>query len=639
MKKKKFKIKISKFFVITISFIAFVFLTSMIYGLFATNTNGLLSSSITDYKWCNIIYIFFRYLPAGFATSYVIAWTCIFGAKSDGSRLRFSPAMFTRYRRVMIEGIIAVFFMSIGFEVFVPLMNQKMLYHKELPVLLREYKATANALYDNGRYEFANEYAMLAFDLDPTDKETRKILQKTELSSEKVDKSEEFKQKVVKNKIESMPSFLLNELNFGKTYVNLQKVDRLLPEEMTSYKLLLLAEECFSREEWFNAHYYSQIGLKMSEKNDINCLKLKNLASEAWNKISSVKMNGTSEDNKLFAKKLEGYSALMENDYFKAYYIFKNLSQTSKQISLDKDVQKYLQISQDNLQKMFFFTEETFKLEGFESARNVRFKIDLPDDSVLVIFIKGVTIASTKSEYIQYLRGLSIYKFSKDGECIYGTYTPYAKMSSISADILEESEKSYFGIDNSIKKLPILLLRSTDRNRSDLVVGPQVKIGKTHDFENGFFIFPMEFEDFEILKKVSAGIDTVSVSTLFNFTDKAKKYGYSEEIFAQYQLNRLFYPIWTLCLFILLGIISWHGRIPADSVFKFKWLLILPVLYVSLVFIYEEMVGLFNVINYQIVAIFGKSFSLAVAVVFYSLCMFVASVMFLGCRNTTEQNF
>ena len=71
-----------------------------------------------------------------------------------------------------------------------------------------------------------------------------------------------------------MPKYLMNELDFGKTYTNLQETERSLPDEMTSYKLLLAARACFAKEDWFGAHYYSQMGLKMSSQKDINKIKL-----------------------------------------------------------------------------------------------------------------------------------------------------------------------------------------------------------------------------------------------------------------------------------------------------------------------------------------------------------------------------
>ena len=638
MKEKKFKIKITRFFVITVSFVVFVFLMSLCYGWFATNTNGLLSSSVTGYKWCNVFRIFFRLLPSAFATSFVVAWTCVFGANSEGSRLRFSPAMFARYRRVMIDSIIAVLFISLGTEVFVPLMNEKMAGHRDLPVLLREYKEIAKGLYDQGRYEFADEYAKLAVELDPSDEEAKAIAQKTGLSAEKTNKSDEFKKHEAKQPIESMPKYLMNELDFGKTYTNLQETERSLPDEMTSYKLLLAARACFAKEDWFGAHYYSQMGLKMSSQKDINKIKLMELAADSWNKLSAAREEGDSEDKQRFARKLEGYSALLENDFFRAYYIFRALYLNSKEYSLDPDVRKYLDIAQTNLQKQYFFADETFKLEGFESARNVRFRVSHTDGTVSVVFIRGVTVATSKAGYVQYLRGLGIYRLSDEGKYLYGSYTPYAKMTAVSTSAFTAEEKAHFGIADSIKRVPFLLLRSTDRNNDDVVVGTEVKFGSSSDFENGFYILPMEFDDFDMLKKVSAGVESAGISTLFAFTDKAKGYGFSEEVYTQFLLNRIFYPIYMLILFILLGLLSWHGRVPSGSVFKFKWMIIFPVLFMVSIGAYGILMGFFKVCNYEIVAMAGKNLSLLTGVGLYALALLVVSVLFLASRNSAERN-
>ena len=145
----------------------------------------------------------------------------------------------------------------------------------------------------------------------------------------------------------------------------------------------------------------------------------------------------------------------------------------------------------------------------------------------------------------------------------------------------------------------------------------------------------MPFSDFELIEQASSGADSMNLISLFNFVSKAEKYGYSAESFAHILMNRMLKPLYLLILFIVIAYLAWHFRLEENSVFKFKWIIMFPVLCAAYYFLYKLALCLFKFINYGLLGVSGVSFSIAAGTIVYVLIFAIVSVFFLSCRNSS----
>ena len=147
----------------------------------------------------------------------------------------------------------------------------------------------------------------------------------------------------------------------------------------------------------------------------------------------------------------------------------------------------------------------------------------------------------------------------------------------------------------------------------------------------------MEFTDFSLLKSVSGGVESMGLQEVYRFVPKAEKYGFVEEVFRQTLVNRLLYPLFMLICMVCVGIGAWHGRISADGVFKFKWIIVFPLLSFVLLCAYYLSHFVFRMINYSLMSICGQTSVVFAGLFLYLVIFFGVSVMFLACKNSMSR--
>lgn len=615
--------KVSKTLIISSIFLIFSLIACIIYGQFFVKLPELIGTSVPKFKLLWGLKAFCMILPAVFATSVNISWAIDFGLDPHNSRLRFSDAMFGRYKKIIISSLIMILIITCGTEIALPFINSQIKAEETLPLLMIEYQHTARNLYDSEKYESAYHYARLAFEIDPENKDNKELMHITEIFYNK-------EVEISKNLISQINEMTFKDPTFG--FSKPKKDPATSPYK--TYELLTTAKNCLAANDWFGAHYYSQLGLQASSSKDINQTELKHIAAAAWNHLNQTRFAGTTEEQKIFAKKYEGYVNLVNGDILRAYYIFHALSLQSKKLSIDPDVIRYLKIAQDALEVQYFFTDETKNLQGYESARNIYFKLDDKESGgTTLYYIKGVTTTGSGSNMIQYLRGLEIISLDSVGFYRSGYYVPYAKLSCMMTTSFDKEALSTMGIDEGLKAIPFIQLNSVDRNFPDSVSGPIYKGGYSLKNADPYIILNMPFYDFDLIKQASNGAETMNLISIFNFVNKAVNYGYSEEIFEHVLLNRLMNPIFLLILFLIVGWLAWHFRLNEDSVFKFKWIVMFPLLGFAYALLYQLAECLFKFINYGVLGFTSVSSYICAASVLYIILLIIASLIFLSCRN------
>ena len=597
------------------TFLIIGFVLCLVFGFLYPHPVELINSAVFPYKFLSGLQYFLAFLPALFFAGFIISLAVHFGHNAEGGFKRFSKATLERYKLVIITSLICAFVLTLSNECFSILIKNKKENLINRPKIITEYVKVGNNLLNQGYCNRALNYANAALKLEPNSKEASILKDKATVEINRMETSN-LHFKLYENDIEP------------------DTVDRVLinPEQISEvYTLYQKAVECFDNEEWFNAHYYATLGINLATPKDPNLSNLKDIANEAWNNLTEFVKLQKSEDQNHFEKKYEGYLALHQKDDLKAYYIFKELSTTSRELSIDPDVNFYLDVAENRIREKYFFVDETFEQESFEYANNIYFAYDYKDGSKDIVYFKGVTSVEETGNSIQYLRDLTIVTIDKDKEVYRTVKVPYAKVLPVSVESLNETTKQLLEIDEKTKSIPYLMLNSIGRSDSSIKITPTFTYATEQNVPNpSFLILPIPFDDFILLEKNTINPDTLSLIDLVKFVNIAEKYGFAETIFVQVLMNRLLFPLWILIILIFAATFAWHNRIGDSQYFKFSWIFSFPFIILLCMAYYKIAMFVFMLNNYALIVCFKNSLGIVAAIVFYVLLLFIVSLYFVS---------
>ena len=597
------------------TFLIIGFVLCLVFGFLYPHPVELINSAVFPYKFLSGLQYFLAFLPALFFAGFIISLAVHFGHNAEGGFKRFSKATLERYKLVIITSLICAFVLTLSNECFSILIKNKKENLINRPKIITEYVKVGNNLLNQGYYNRALNYANAALKLEPNSKEASILKDKATVEINRMETSN-LHFKLYENDIES------------------NTVDRVLinPEQISEvYTLYQKAVECFDNEEWFNAHYYATLGINLATPKDPNLSNLKDIANEAWNNLTEFVKLQKNENQNHFEKKYEGYLALHQKDDLKAYYIFKELSTTSRELSIDPDVNFYLDVAENRIREKYFFVDETFEQESFEYANNIYFAYDYKDGSKDIVYFKGVTSVEETGNSIQYLRDLTIVTIDKDKEVYRTVKVPYAKVLPVSVESLNETTKQLLEIDEKTKSIPYLMLNSIGRSDSSIKITPTFTYATEQNVPNpSFLILPIPFDDFILLEKNTINPDTLSLIDLVKFVNIAEKYGFAETIFVQVLMNRLLFPLWILIILIFTATFAWHNRIGDSQYFKFSWIFSFPFIILLCMAYYKIAMFVFMLNNYALIVCFKNSLGIVAAIVFYVSLLFIVSLYFVS---------
>ena len=596
-------------------FIGIGLIVSFITGFAGAIPASVPESSAFVYKLMKGLQNFGRYIPGVAITGFTVSCSVHFGRNSEGSTERFSKAMMDRFKIVMIVSISMAFFLTICTEVLVLLTANKQSSIINRPKIVNEYINVGNKLFDNGYYERAMNYADAALKLSPNEKKAIDLRDRSDVE--------------INRARTSNIRFKLYE-----SVEEAEKVDHVVIDAQQInevYQLYIKAKDAFENKEWFNAHYYSELGIKLATPKDPNLEELKKLSTAAWNNLTEYHDLAKSEGQLIFERKFQGYLALVQKDDLKAYYIFRELYQSSREMQSDPDVVFYLEIAENRINERCFFVDETFELKSFENANDVYFAYEYADGSRDVIYFKGMTTVASTGNSIQYLRALTIVSVARNGEIFRTMEVPYAKVLPVSVKTLTPTTKALMGIDDSIDCVPYIMLKSVGRDSPDIHNEPlyTYSSGETATTPE-YLLLSIPYDDFLLLEKSTSTPESMSLPSLFKLVHMAAKYGFCTEVYGQAFMNRIFYPLWILILFILLAGFGWNNRINPTQYFKFSWAFaFIPFILISMLF-YKMVLFLFRLLNYVLLGGLGISGGMITALVLYILMLISASVFFVS---------
>ena len=572
-------------------------------------------SSVFLYKFMTGLQNFGKYIPVLAITGFVVSCSVNFGRNAEGSTERFSKAMMERFKTVMMVSISIAFFLTVCSEVLGLLTTNKKTSIVNRPKIVNDYINVGNKLFDNGYYERAMNYADAALKLSPNERRAVDLRDRSDVE--------------INRARTSNIRFKLYE-----SVEKAEKVDRVVIDAQQInevYKLYEKAESAFNKKEWFNAHYYSELGIKLATPKDPNLEELKKLSTAAWNNLTEYHDLAKTEGQLIFEKKYQGYLALVQKDDLKAYYIFRELYQSSRDMQSDPDVVFYLHIAENRINERSFFVDETFELKSFESANDVYFAYEYADGSRDVIYFKGMTTVASTGDSIQYLRALTIISVNRNGEIFRTMTVPYAKVLPVSVKTLTPNTKALMGIDDNIDCVPYIMLKSVGRDSPDIHNEP------LYTYQNGetastpeYLLLSIPYDNFLLLEKSTSTPESMSLPALIKLVRMAAKYGFCPEVYGQALMNRLFYPLWILVIFILLAGFGWNNRIDANQYFKFSWAFaFIPFILISMLF-NKMVMFLLRLINYVLLGGLGISGGMIAGFVLYVVMLICASVIFVS---------
>ena len=596
-------------------FIGIGLIVSIIYGFMSEVPATVPQTSAFVYKLMNGIQNFGRYIPGVAITGFTVSCSVHFGRNSEGSTERFSKAMLERFKTVMIVSIIMAFFLTFCSEVLVLLTGNKKSSIINRPKIVTEYINVGNRLFDNGYYERAMNYAEAALKLSPNEKHALNLRDRADVEINRARTSNiRFKLYESVEEAEKVDHVVIDAAQINEVY-----------------QLYLKANEAFTKKEWFNAHYYSELGIKLATPKDPNLEELKKISTAAWNNLTEYHDLAKTQGQLTFEKKYQGYLALVQKDDLKAYYIFRELYQSSREMQSDPDVVFYLQIAENRINERCFFIDETFELKSFESANDVYFAYEYADGSRDVIYFKGMTTVASTGHSIQYLRALTIVSVTRNGEVFRTMTVPYAKVLPVSVKTLTPTTKALMGIDDSIDCVPYIMLKSVGRDSPELHNEP------LYTYQNGetantpeYLLLSIPYDDFLLLEKSTSTPESMPLASLFKLVHMAAKYGFCTEVYGQALVNRIFYPLWILIMFILLAGFGWNNRINPAQFFKFSWALaFIPFILISILY-NKMMMFLFRLVNYVLLGGFGLSGGMVAALVLYIILFICSAIIFVS---------
>ena len=596
-------------------FIAIGLIVSFVTGFISDVPSSVPASSVFVYKLMTGLQNFGKYIPGVAITGFAVSCSVHFGRNAEGSTERFSKAMMDRYKMVMIISISIAFFLTICTEVLCLVTANKQVSIINRPKIVNDYINVGNKLFDNGYYERAMNYADAALKLSPNEKNAINLRDRADVE--------------INRARTSNIRFKLYE-----SVEEAEKVDRVVIDAQQInevYQLYLKAQEAFEKKEWFNAHYYSELGIKLATPKDPNLEELKKMSTAAWNNLTEYHNLAKTEGQLIFERKFEGYLALVQKNDLKAYYIFRELYQSSREMQSDPDVVFYLQIAENRINERSFFVDETFELKSFESANDVYFAYEYADGSRDVIYFKGMTTVASTGNSIQYLRALTIISVSRAGEVFRTMTVPYAKVLPVSVKTLTPTTKQLMGIDDKIDCVPYIMLKSVGRD------SPEIHNEPLYTYQNGetamtpeYMLLSIPYDDFLLLEQSTSTPETMALPSLIKLVRMAGKYGFCTEVFGQALMNRLYYPLWILILFVLLACFGWNNRIGATQYFKFSWAFaFIPFIFTSMLF-YKMMMFLFRLINYVLLGGLDISGGMITGLVIYIVALLCASIIFVS---------
>lgn len=593
--------------VVTYLFIALI--GFLIFSFLHTDLPPLPDFHIVSYKLLSGLHLFFLWLPALLFSVSIIGFGWVFGQTDKKNMEAFSFAQFKNYRRLFLFSIFFVLVSFISREIIIPAIQTEKTRESTVLTDFNWYMEHAHSAYEKKNIYSAVFYARQASSINPQSQEAFNLLELFEASISKVTLTEE------------------------DTFGFPENLESFKEGEVTTLNLLREAQKAFEQKRYFDAHYYAYWAERVGGENNANFQQIQSLKVRAWNQIESWSGFDGVEGEEIYLKKREGYSALMEGDVLKAYYIFAELYKKYKK---DTDIIRYKEFAEDALAKEYFFIEEVSEYKKDEEIHNVEFSLKRLDGGHDSIFIGEVINVKGTGGYVKYLRNFLSISFDKNGMLLYSVRVPYVKLVGIKMSTFGKLYADYFSDTNGDTYLPRLLFMAASKNGSGIVSKGEYIITTDQKVpEERSRVLPISLKDFDLVCHAARGPEYMNLGSLFSFVSRAEKYGINQLMYKTFLFRRLLYPLFLLIIFVFLGIVAWYYRLAESEIFRFVWIFILPI-FTVLFQIVDFVIRYALLLVYHFLAQFSGYTSFTIAMIIFVVLLFALSLRFLSLHADYE---
>ncbi len=588
----------------------FVFVCSIAAGFFWNPPEILLLPGLrTGYLFTRGILIACEILPSVVLAGFLVACSVAFGKKSTKMLVRFSSAIISLFRRIVVIGLLSVLVLFCVQEILTPFLRSKQTAAEQKSEFYHEYVRLSEGSLQKGNYELAMIYIEQALGLYPGSSEAVLLRSQVELALASNPRSQ-------KDENKPAQAGILEPISYSD------------PADV--FELMVKAERAADVGDWLNAHYFAVCAERIAQPGSQPEADAKYLAADAWNHLAEPQRFENKEAERLFFEKQQGYTALLNGDYLEAYYIWTNLE---RMVPSDPDVQYFVSLAREYTDSQYFFIDETMNIRMYETLKNICFVIPSPDGCQYVVYIDGMSTIRDSGNLVQYLQNLSVTRFLSTGKIDYSFTVPYAKMLAYPLSNIRPENIKELGLSGNEKNVPYLMLDAISRDTGEIVSSPVYSVGD-NDTVSNYIVMPVEYDDFILAASAYQGAAKMQLRDLISFAPRAELFGYSSEIYSAILINRLFAPLQILILFILLASVAWNYQLRGTSVFKLYYLFAFP-LFTFVVYTADEFLR-YLCVQFNLVCIgrLGIDLSFIVVGMLNVLLLFAASILFVSRKRS-----
>ncbi len=542
---------IKKIAIRTLVYTLLWFIGLVIFSFFTIDIPELLDVDVFSYKFLAGVLEFFTWLPSIFASVFFVVLATYIDKDGDRILRSFSSLQMLNYQRIVLTIVVNVVLLFCAAEIFQPMINDALSKKENRYLDYNWYVEQSKDSHSNDEIYSALSFIDSALALYPESQEAHTLKELYERTPAEI----------AVETLEYFPEFeIVNQEDEFSTAA-------------TVLTMLEKAREAFKNNNYFDAHYYAFIGLELGGDNNPNSQELQMISLDSWNLLQTWSGFESTDDMKVFELKREGYAALVEGDALKAYYTFLDLYNV---IPYDPDVMRYFELSKNALLNEYFFIDETVDLAHFEKAKNVSFSVSRSDGLFYTVHIGGVSNVRIAGNIVKYLRNYSCELQEANGTVLQSFSVPYVKLIGQPLASFNDNVSAVLNLSEEAL-VPRLLLMSVDRNTKGIVSAPSFTVGGADRLDDSLTLLPMSLEDFELILDASAGPQYINLASLLTFIPKAEQFGFSELVYSSFFLHRISYAFLWFSIFLFLAIQAWNFRLEDNSIFRFYWIIIVPI--------------------------------------------------------------
>jgi hypothetical protein len=373
---------------------------------------------------------------------------------------------------------------------------------------------------------------------------------------------------------------------------------------------LNMAKTALNEERYYDAHWLATLASRLARPGSVEAQEAARTASLAWNAVSSLEPNTRANRNyALYHLKRQGYEALVSDDWIRAYYIFRELSEQTPE---DPDVAEFLAKSKQGLAGLAFFVDELSANIG-DTLTGAVFSIPLipsgPNPGGRMVMRMDSLICYPD---FSYAIGLELAAFDGNNRHLYGVKARYAKFIPMTV-----REKSRL----------VILLQALDRNDETKRWEPVWNGPGRSELGEAQIALDTTYENFLRLSKARRQVGSLFFTDLQVMGKDFASYGYIPQVFQAEIIRRIAEPVILLPMTILAIVIGWRFRAKkAPKYLGFPMLLIIPLVFNGVVHLIRGLTGILG-----LWLLLSRGFSFAITVfVAGSALFFILSLIILA---------